>query len=342
MNQVRSCRFESRLGWAIALGTLAAGMGLGCESSNTVKPGAAVMLSFGAVDAGSPVDPYAAPAYLAPDATTGALVLPPRSQFIAIFDRLLDPDLLEDPATGGLPGLATVVPAVAGGLSDDLSTTYSPGGDSMFHVFLPEGPSFTVNPACGLPSGTAGTVQLQLAHFVSHDGTTPVTLAAGVTPAVTYQTQPLAVTIAVPAGVPDPLGGPDTLGAATPDTSITLTFNALTPPGTSPMPDAVPPPAPPCTATPALTSLAPHIHVTAGAAAGAPGTPVDAVISQNPMDATQWVVAPPGTGADGTGGAWPAGATITITVDTGAVDVFNQPLGAKTSGSFTVAAGSTP
>src|SRR3569623_1132890 len=127
MNQVRSCRFESRLGWAIALGTMAEGMGLGCESSNTVKPGAAVLLSFGAVDAGSPLDSYAAPAYLAPDTTTGARVIPPRSQFIAIFDRLLDPDLLVVPATGGLPGLAPVVPAVAGGLSAALSTTNSPG-----------------------------------------------------------------------------------------------------------------------------------------------------------------------------------------------------------------------
>jgi hypothetical protein len=342
MNQERSCRFDSRVGWAIALGTLAVGAGMGCEPSKSVKAGAAVMLSFGAVDAMAPLDPYAAPAYLAPDAA-GTLVIPPRSEFIAIFDRLLDPDLLEDPATGALPGLAAVTPPVAG-VPVDLSTTYSPGGDSMFHVFLPAGPSFTVNPTCGLPSGAAGTVQLQMAQFVSHDGTTPVALGTGVTSAIAYQTQPLAVTIGVPPGIPDPLGGPDVLGTATPDTAITLSFSNLTPPGTSPMPDAVPPPPPPCTYYPALGSLAPNIHVVASVNGAAPA-PVAAVISQNPMDATQWVVAPPGTGADGTGGAWPDGATVTISVDSGAVDIFNQPLGPTEPASFTVAAaaaGGTP
>jgi len=340
MNQVRSCRFDSRVGWAIVLGTLAAG-GAGCESSNTVKPGAAVMLSFGAVDATSPLDPYAAPAYVAPDAT-GALVIPSRSEFIAIFDRLLDPDLLEDPATGGLPGLAAVTPPPSAGLPLDVSTIYSPGGDSMFHVFLPEGPSFTVNPgACGLPSGTAGTVQLATTHFVSHDQTTPVTPAAGVAFAIAYQVQPLAVVIGVPEPSADPAGGPNIPGMAPPDTSITLAFNALTPPGTSAMPDAVPAAPPPCTATPALASIASHIHVFAAVGAGAPA-PVAAVISQNPADATQWVVAPPGTGADGTGGAWDVGTTVTITVDAGAVDVFDQPLGAETSASFTVIPASAP
>jgi len=342
MNQERSCRFESRVGWAIALGTLAVGAGMGCEPSNSVKPGAAVMLSFGAVDATAPLDPYSAPAYLPADAS-GTLVIPPRSEFIAIFDRLLDPDLLEDPATGALPGLATVTPPV-GGMPIDLSTTYSPGGDTTLHVFLPEGPSFTVNPSCGLPSGTVGTVQLQLASFVSHDGKTPVTLAPGVASAVAFQTQPLAVTIGVPPATPDPAGGPATLGTATPDTAITLTFNNLTPPGTSPMPDAVPPPPPPCTYLPGLTSLAPNIHVVASVNGAAPA-PVTAVITQNPMDATQWVVAPPGTGADGTGGAWPDGATVTISVDTGAVDIFGQPLGPTPPASFLVVAampGSTP
>jgi hypothetical protein len=121
------------------------------------------------------------------------------------------------------------------------------------------------------------------------------------------------------------------LGTAPPATSITLTFNNLTPPGTSPSAGV---PAP-CTFFPALGSLAPNIHVTVSVG-GAAAAPVDAVITQNPMDATQWVVAPPGTGADGTGGAWPDGATVTISVDTGAVDIFNQPLGAASTASFVV------
>lgn len=343
MNE-RSCRFDSRLGWAIALGTLVMGAGMGCEPSNSVQAGAAVMLSFGAVDATAPLTPYSAPAYVMPDAATGALVIPSRSEFIAIFDRLLDPGLLEDPATGPLPGLVAVTPTPTAGLGLDVSTTYSPDGDSTFHVFVNEGPSFIVNPgACGLPSGTAGTVQLTGAHFVSHDGKTPVSLAAGVAFGLAYQVQPLVVTIGVPAATADPLGGPDVPGTAPPDTSITLSFSALTPPGTSAMPDAVPAVPPPCTASPPLDSLAPHIHVVS-TVSGVPSTLTDAVVSQNPMDATQWVVAPPGTGADGTGGAWPVGATITISVDAGAVDVFGQVLGAVKSGSFVVMAptGSTP
>jgi len=127
------------------------------------------------------------------------------------------------------------------------------------------------------------------------------------------------------------------LGTATPDTTITLSFNSLTPPGTA---STTPPFTAPCTFFSGLT-IASRIHATATTVAGAAPTPVAAVITQNAMDATQWMVAPPGTGADGTGGAWPVGATITITVDAAAVDVFNQPLGADKAASFTVV-GSTP
>jgi hypothetical protein len=290
------------------------------------------MVSFGAVDMAAPLDPVAGPAYLTTVDAAGIPVIPPRSEFIAIFDRLLDPSLLEDAATStALPGLATVSSAVPGVVLD-ASTIYAPGGDATFHVLLPAGPSFTVIPSCGLPAGTSGSVQLTTAAFVSHDGKTPVALAPGVTSALAFKTQPLAVSIGVPAATADPLGGPDVPGKATPDTSITLSFNNLTPPGTdsSPTPFSAP-----CTFFPGLT-IASRIHATATAAGGVP-TPVAAVITQNPMDATQWVVAPPGTGADGTGGAWPDGATITITVDAAAVDVFNQPLGADQTASFVVA-----
>jgi len=334
MNQARSWMFKSNVWWAVTLGALA-GLGTGCDPSNAVKPGAAVMLSFGAVDQAAPTDPVDGPAYLTTVDAAGTPLIPPRSEFIAIFDRLLDPSLLEDPATSSpLPGLATLTSALPA-VALDASTIYAPGGDSTFHVLLPAGPSFTVIPTCGLPSSAAGSVQLTMADFVSHDGKTPVTLATGVTSAMAFQTQPLAVSIGVPAATPDPAGGPDVLGKATPDTSITLSFNNLTPPGTD---SSATPFSAPCTFFPGLT-IASRIHATASVAGGAPA-PVAAVISQNPMDATQWVVAPPGTGADGTGGAWPDGATITITVDAAAVDVFNQPLGADASASFVVGSAS--
>jgi len=181
-------------------------------------------------------------------------------------------------------------------------------------------------------------VNAAMSSFLSRDGKTPVTLAPGVASAIAFQTQPLAVTIGVPPSTPDPAGGPEMLGTATPDTSITLQFNNLTPPGD---PTAL---YFPCAYLPALPSLAPHIHVTTSLNGAAP-TPVAAVITQNLMDTTQWVVAPPGTGADGTGGAWPDGATVTISVDSGAVDVFNQPLSPTAPASFIAAspvAGSTP
>src|ERR1700759_296684 len=81
MNQLRSFKSNLAVGWAVALGAVV-GTGTGCEPSNTVTPGAAVMLSFGAVDLAAPLDTYGGPMY-----TTTPLI-GPRSEFIAIFDRL--------------------------------------------------------------------------------------------------------------------------------------------------------------------------------------------------------------------------------------------------------------
>jgi len=169
MNQVRSWVFNSNVWWAVTLGAVAAA-GLGCEPSNTVKPGAAVMLSFGAVYQPAPTDSVDGPAYLTTVDAAGVPLIPPRSEFIAIFDRLLDPSLLEDPTTStGLPGLATLTTTVPS-VTLDASTVYAPGGDATFHVLLAAGPSFTVVPSCGLPAGAPGGVQLTMADFVSGDG----------------------------------------------------------------------------------------------------------------------------------------------------------------------------
>ena len=324
MIQKRSFRWTLSLGWASALGALMAGAG--CSPSNSVQGGAAVLLSFGAAVPGAPYDPYGAVQYVPAAAAGAVMTVPPRAPFIALFDRLIDPDFLEDPDAGvAKPGLASATTALPG-VTLDVSTVYAPGGDQTFHVFLPEGPSFTVNTTCGMPSGQAGSVALDMSKFLSHDQKTPVTLAAGVTSTLTFQTDPLSVDIGVPAGIPDPAGGLDiSPGPAPAATSIDLHFNNMTPPM---VPDA-------CVFFPGQPSIAPNIHVTSGASSATAG-PANAVISQDPMDPTHWVVAPPGTGPDGTGGAWTDGEIVTITVDAGAVDIFNRPIGKFTSGSFLV------
>jgi hypothetical protein len=323
MNQVRSLMWKLPAGWVLTLGAMVAG----CTPSNSVPTGAPVMVSFGPVDPTMPNDAYGSPAYLPlADATTGgALTIPPRSAFIATFDRLLDPTTLEDLDGGAKAGVATVTSDAVGAATIDASTVYSPDGDSVFHVLVPQGPSVTVLTSCGMPSSSNVIVQLDLQKFRSHDQTTPATLAAGVVSALAFGTDPLAVGTDVPDHSVDDAGLNVTPAVVDPTFVANLTFNNMTPPG---LPSG-------CEMSPPLPSTASHIHVS-GTLGGVPVVPLDAVVVQDMADASHWMVSPPGTGADGTGGAWPAGALITITVDTGATDNFNRPLATEASVSFMV------
>jgi hypothetical protein len=58
-------------------------------------------------------------------------------------------------------------------------------------------------------------------------------------------------------------------------------------------------------------------------------------VAPDAADATKWTVSPPGTTDDGPGN-WPPGATITISVDAMATDIFAQPMGTEATASFKV------
>jgi hypothetical protein len=311
MKQARSYWERSwRLVGATALGATL----IGCEPSNTVPAGAPIMLSFG------PLDPDGKPLVLL-DEKGVTLPTPALVPFRALFDRLLDPTTLEDTAGHPKAGLATAQSAVAvAGIP--VTTNFVPNGDSKNAVLLPPGPSITVSPICGLPSGAAVTVTLDLQKVRSHDQTTLAIAAADATPVLSFMTEPLAVATDLPEAMTDMTTGLPVPPEVDAGQTVNLIFNNRTP-------GDVPDPA--CAA---LLSTKGHIHV-AATIAGHPVGDLDAVVAPDPMDPTKWMVSPPGTTPDAAGN-WPPGADIKISVDATATDLFAQPLGTEASASFKV------
>lgn len=311
MNQGRSCLGKSlSFVCAIALGTAC----VGCTPSNTVKPGAPVLMSFGVVDtSGSPVETTG---------DAGAAPVPPLVHFVATFDRLLDPTTLEDTAGMAKAGVAFGQSDVAN-TAINVTTTYVPNGDSKFFLLLPPGPSLTVAPTCGLPTAASVQVRLDLEKLRSHDQSAVTVPAPGVTSTLMFQTKPLEVSTDIPAPPdPIPVGGPLLVATAMADFVVNVSFTAFTPGPSAPSD---------CAALPSTLS---HIHVS-GTLAGVPVAVIDAVVAQDPMDPTHWTVSPPGTTADAPG-AWPVGVLITVTIDANATDTFGKSLGSETSASFMV------
>jgi hypothetical protein len=293
-------------------------VGAGCAPDNSIKGGAPVMLSFGAVDPAAPSDGYGTPQYLPVDPT---MPIPQRAQFLAMFDRILDPTTLEDAGGNAKAGIAALTSDVPDATLDPV-TIYTPNGDSQFHVLIPQGPSITVLAACGMPSSANVTAALDPTKLRSHDQSTLATLAAGVVSTLAFATAPLAVATDLPDA--DSTSGVPALPVLAADVAVNLTFNTLTP---GPMSG--------CQLATPLPSTATHIHVE-GTLGLVPIVPLDVAVTQDPMDPTHWIVTPPGAADDGTGGSWPAGATITITIDAGATDNFNRPLGTASTASFMV------
>ncbi|HEY8924181.1 MAG TPA: hypothetical protein VIU64_07350 [Polyangia bacterium] len=296
---------------AAALGGVCLALFAGCEPSNTVKAGAPEIVSFGAV---SPAD--GSPVELA-----GA---PPMTNFLAIFDRLLDAASLEDAKGNAKAGLAQIQSMVPTQLVP-VTTNYVPNGDSMFFLKLPPGPSLTVLPVCGLPAAGSVVVSLDLTKLRSHDLATsavPGTLDGGapVMTTLTVTTAALSVTTDVPPPTEaDPvMGTPAALGAADPTTVFNLTFNNVMPGPAAPVACAV------------LPSAGTHVHVTAEVG-GAAAAPIDAVIAPDMMNPSHWTVSPP---ADT--GEWPAGAVVTVTIDKDVTDTYGVALGTATNASFMV------
>jgi len=315
MNMARRYR-ECR--WPLACATALGATLLGCEPSNTVPAGAPVMLSFGPVGAdGSPLSLM--------DDQGNKLPTPPLSNFRAMFDRLVDPSTLEEPDGTPAAGLATVTsPVVPAGIAS--TTNFVPNGDGTFTLFLPSGPSITVLPTCGIPSGAAVTVTLALEKVRSHDRTTLAKAAADASPVLTFMSEPLTVVTDLPEMLDMTTQSP-----VTPEvdagTVVTLSFNNRVP-GLVASADAPDP----CASM--LPSTGNHIHVAARLGAVAVSD-LDSVVAPDAADPTKWTVSPPGTTDEGPG-KWPPGATITISVDAMATDIFAQPMGTEATASFKV------
>lgn len=320
MDQVRTSSWKLPIGCAAILVSAVAG----CTPTNSVQAGAPVMLSFGPVSAQAPYDSFGTPAYLPLATDAGPATVPPRSNLLAMFDRILDPTTLEDADGGAKAGIAVLTSDVVGAVTD-VTTVYTPNGDPVYHVLVPQGPSVMVIPTCGMPSAAQMTVALDVAKFRSRDQANVATLKDGVAATLAFATDPFSVATDVPAPMMDGDGGPAAAAEVDPTLVVNLRFNNQTPPGLS---DA-------CQTVPPLPSIASHIHVSA-TLAGVPVVPIGAVVTQDMADAGHWLVSPPGTTADGTQGSWPAGALITITVDVGATDNFNKPLATEASASFMV------
>jgi hypothetical protein len=245
---------------------------------------------------------------------------PPLAHFLALFDRLLDPSTLEDEAGNPKVGIAALQ-SVAAATGIPVTTNFVPNGDPKFNLLLPTGPSITVTPICGMPSGAVVMAALDLTKVRSHDKTLGAVVAADAAAMLSFTTEPLAATTDVPMAVVDAVTGLEAPAEVDAALVVTVTFNNFTPgdkPGV-------------CADLPSTRS---HIHV-AAMLAGVPVAGVAAVIAQDAGDPSKWTVSPPGTTADGPG-AWPAGAIITILVDAMATNLFAQPLGTEASASFMV------
>jgi len=300
-------------------GSLALGSGFvivsaisGCTPDNTVKPGAPELLAFSVRGPdGNPV------AITAADDGGTSDPIAPLSAFVAVFDRILDPTTLEtiDPDGGAItenPGLAVVE---SGDTMVPSTTLYVPNGDAVFTLIYPKGPSVTITPTQGLPSGSPVTVTLETSKLRSHDQKSPVVLGDGGMSTLSFQTQPLSVTVSVPAAVPpdsgadtDDGGGDDGGGMSNwvtppvaPDFDVSISFNNFTD----------------------EDATRSAIMVTVNT------LPSAAAVDPDPSTPGAWTVKHPD-------GGWPAGAVVTVKVGADAADHFHKTLGTATSATFTV------
>jgi hypothetical protein len=267
------------------------------------------MLSFAIVDpTGSVVD-------TAPE--SGQVVVPPLSHFLALFDRLLDPSSLVEIGDETMEPLGnrTVLTSKAGvavvessNVSIPADTLYVPNGDARFDgaysLVFPPGPSITITPTSGLPSGSMVTATLDPTRVRSHDQQTSFKAADGVAMTLSFETEPLSATVDVPTETTDEDGGTLPPQPVMSDYVAHVTFNNLTADST-------------------MNAIT--VTETNGGAAFAGAT-----VARDDASPSGWTVSPP------TGG-WPAGAALTITVGATAADNFMKTLGTAVTASFTVA-----
>lgn len=268
----------------------------GCNDIEGPKPGAPVLAAFDVVD------PAGMPVALTGDGA--AALVSPRSHFALRFDRLLDGDLLEPTGDGGVMGAAGVAIITAPG-SPRASVVYVPNGDSDFKLLFAPGPQLLITPIPTLPSGSTVTVALDKSKFRGKDGLGPYVVAPGISDGVSFATAPFAASISAgeTGGAAD--AGPAGLAALA---AVTVVFNNLPQEG-----------------------VAAHITVQVSPAGGGPSAMTDAAAAPAPseMDPAIWTVSPKAA-------RWPAGATVTVTVDATAKDALGMPIAAPAMAVFTV------
>jgi hypothetical protein len=250
------------------------------------------------------------------DGTKGAWSCEPFSNVmavIAVFDRLLDTTPLDPGDAAGLNQVVTADTAPATDLLSDYSPTgardgfiFNLFGPAFFGNFRGNGPSLFSAPQPEFPSGATVTISLDAQKVRAKDGTTPFT-GAGLLEGgqLVFTMAPFAVSVTAP---PAP-----TMDMPEPPIAVTVAFtNFADSAGCFTDDDA--------TTTDAPCTMAAHITATA---AGAP-----IMINVASGDGTTYSVMPKGATA------WPAGATIVVTVDATAANLLGQPVAAAASTTF--------
>ena len=231
---------------------------------------------------------------------------------IAVFDRLLDTAPLDPGDTAGVTDVVTTEGG-AGAPVIMLVTDYSATGAAdglIFNLFGPffgnfrgNGPSLFSIPDPEFPSGTTITVSLQANKVRAKDGTTPFTgnglLQGG---QLVFTMAPFSATVSAPAD-------------ATMDPTFSIAFTNF-----ADTAGCGPPTADTMDVDPPLCVTAAHITATAN------GAPVTIEVSS--ADGSTVSVAP-------AGGAWPAGATIVVTLDATTTNLLGQPIDMAASDTFT-------
>jgi hypothetical protein len=260
-----------------------------------------------AIGCGSTEGPVGPPVLLGVDIVdaTGAPVmtmdgapmpLSARVHFIYRFDRLLDPDQIEEIVDGKPMGSAEVAKIEATG-DPEAQVTYIPNGNAKHKLIFASGPALVVTPAPTLPSGVPVKVSLDKERVRSRGGESYVT-ADGVNDVLSFSTEPFAALIeAVGVTAGEPLAS---------KTTLSVTFNNL------PQDD-----------------IADRVLVQVFSASGDPLPEVESTVSLDPMDPTRLVVAP-------ASGSWPAGAKVTITIDGEAADALGMRMTAAPPQTFQV------
>jgi hypothetical protein len=275
----------------------------------------------------------------------------PQAQVLAVFDRILDGDLLDGGDGGPRPDIVSFssAPAFA---AVSTSTSYAPNGSPValiFNLFAnPPGPSLLTSVDPAMPANdTKVSFQLSSTRVLAKDGKTAFKgegkLQDGT---ITFLTNAFSASITVPMAPPPPPPDAGTdmdsgVDAELPDASLPdvgVGVDALAeagapacvPPPPGPAPLDVPPGKDPVT-----------IAFNNPVDASTIGSHVSVTVNGVPLAATAYTLdttmAPTLTLTPMA--SWPASSTIVITVDATASDVLGDQLGAAASGSFKTTSG---